>query len=233
MHKKRPGRPLLFERLERSQHRMMTPNAGQYIAWRLWPQCNRTITTSIVRSRQLDDIKIVVIGAQSIKHSLPAVAELYTKLTDSSDEPYEANTVSVAVSGQGSIPRLIDVLNTTRLFLPSGTNRVVYRDPFSEGEIFVEFVPTPELLYLPASATRVADLGNTAYSIPCSSLVDALIDYFWRSSDWSATTESDDFPYRLVERIPNFSNNIPLELATEFEMMEKEIRYQVLAIDMG
>ncbi|PYH72949.1 uncharacterized protein BO88DRAFT_411841 [Aspergillus vadensis CBS 113365] len=225
----------------------MTPNAEEYTAWEVWTQCDHTIAISIMRSRQLDDIKIVVIGAQSIKHNLPALAELYTvfltnqalpplhiqKLTDSSDEPYEANTVSVAVSGQGSIPRLIDVLLTSRVFLPSGTDRVLYRDPFRGREIFVEFVPTPELLYLPASATRVADLGNNAYSIPCSSLLDALIDYFWRSSDWSATTESDDFPYRLAEEISNLSNNIPLELGTEFGMVEKEIRFQLLASDMG
>ncbi|RAK88885.1 hypothetical protein BO79DRAFT_254941 [Aspergillus costaricaensis CBS 115574] len=128
------------------------PNAGQYIAWRLWPQCNRTITTIIVRSRQLDDVKIVVIGRQSIRHSLPAWKPEHTryplhiqKLTDSSDEPYEANTVSMAVSGQGSIPRLIDVLLTSRVFLPSGANRVLYRDPFRGREIFVEFVPTPEV----------------------------------------------------------------------------------------
>ncbi|GAT19319.1 ubiquitin C-terminal hydrolase [Aspergillus luchuensis] len=211
----------------------MTPNAEEYTAWELWTQCDHTIAISIMHSRQLDDIKIVVIGAQSIKHSLGAAEELYTKLTDSSDEPYEANTVSVAVSGQGSIPRLIDVLLTRRVFLPSGTNRVLYRDPFRGREIFVEFVPTPELLYLPASATRVADLGNTAYSIPCSSLLDALIDYFWRSSDWSATTESDDFPYRLAEEISSSPNNITLKLATEFEMVEKEIRFQLLASDMG
>lgn len=67
------------------------------------------------------------------------------KLFDSSDEPYEANTVSVAVPGQGSIPRLIDVLLTSRVFLPSGTDRVLYRDPFRGREIFVEFVPTPEV----------------------------------------------------------------------------------------
>ncbi|RAH56139.1 hypothetical protein BO85DRAFT_497621 [Aspergillus piperis CBS 112811] len=189
MYKKVPGRLLLFERLRRSHHRTMMPNAGQYNAWSLWPQCNHTITTSIVRSRRLDDVKLVVIGRQSIRHSLPAWKPVHTKLTDSSDEPYEANTVSVAVSGQGSIPRLIDVLITTRLFLPSGTNRVIYRDSFGGGEISVEFIAEHDLLYLPAPATKVADLGNTAYSIPCSSLVDVLIDYFWRSSDWSTTTE--------------------------------------------
>lgn len=46
----------------------------------------------------------------------------------------------MAVSGQGSIPRLIDVLITTSLFLPIGTNRVLYSDPFGDREIFVEFV---------------------------------------------------------------------------------------------
>ncbi|XRM45510.1 hypothetical protein ABZX51_008601 [Aspergillus tubingensis] len=115
----------------------MTPNAEKYTAWEVWTQCDHTIAISIMRSRQLDDIKIVVIGAQSIKHNLPALAELYT--------PYEANTVSVAVSGQGSIPRLIDVLLTSRVFLPSGTDRVLYRDPFRGREIFVEFVPAPEV----------------------------------------------------------------------------------------
>lgn len=78
MYKKVPGRPLLFERLEISQHRTMTPNAEEYTAWELWTQCDHTIAISIMHSRQLDDIKIVVIGAQSIKHSLGAAEELYT-----------------------------------------------------------------------------------------------------------------------------------------------------------
>lgn len=56
----------------------MTPNAEEYTAWEVWVQCDHTIAISIMRSRQLDDIKIVVIGAQSIKHNLPALAELYT-----------------------------------------------------------------------------------------------------------------------------------------------------------
>ena len=149
----------------------MNSSQGEYQAWRPWPHCEGIMMAILLNSGQFGDIKLVVIGRQSIKHRLPAWEPERTvcfldsplpykspipyissatplhiqELANSPDKPYDANTVSVAVSGQGSVPRLIDALTATRLFNLSGRNRLVYINPFNGSRVCIEFVERNEV----------------------------------------------------------------------------------------